>query len=43
MIHEENNIIKMPEEVESAKKKLRHDKHACLVMSTEHPRADEIH
>ena len=43
MIHEENNIIKMPEEVVSAKKKLRQGKFTCLVMRTEHPRAYEIH
>ena len=39
MIHEENNVIKTPEEVASAKKKLRQGKHICLVMRTEHPRA----
>ena len=42
MIHRENNIIKMPETIESAKKKLRQGKHTCLVMRTEHPRAFKI-
>ena len=42
-IHEENNIIKMPEEVISTKKKLRQGKHTYLVMRTEHLRAYEIH
>ena len=41
-IHEENDIIETPENVASAKKKLRHCKHTCLVMRTEHPRAYEI-
>ena len=39
MIHKENDIIKTPEEVASAKKKLRQGKHTCLVMRTEHLRA----
>ena len=42
MIHEENNIIEMPEEADIAKKKLRQGKHTCLVMRTEHLRAYEI-
>ena len=37
MIHEENDIIEMPEGVVSAKKKLRQGKHTCLAMRTEHP------
>ena len=41
-IHEENDIIKMPEEKESAKKKLKKGKHTCLVMRTEHPRAYNV-
>ena len=42
MIHEENNFIKMPEEVASTKKKLRQCKHTCLVMRMEHSRVYEI-
>ena len=42
MIHEENNVIKMLEEVVSANDKLRQGKHTCLVMRTEHLRAYEI-
>ena len=42
MIHEENDIIEMPEEVVSAKKKLRQGKHTYLVMRMEHPRAYKI-
>ena len=40
-IHEKNNVIKMPE-LASAKKKLRQDKHTCLVMKTEHLRAYKV-
>ena len=43
MIHEENDIIEMPEEVASAKKKIRQGKHPCLLMRTEHQRAYKIH
>ena len=42
MIHEENVIIEMPEEVASAKKELRQGKHNCLVIKMEHLRAYEI-
>ena len=42
MIHEENDIMEMPEEVASVKKKLRQGKHTCLVMRMEHLRAYEI-
>ena len=42
MIHEENDIIEVPEEVVNAKKKLRQGKHTCLVMRTEDPRAYKI-
>ena len=41
-IHEESDIIEMPEEVASAKKQLKWGKHTCLVMRTERPRAYEI-
>ena len=36
MIHEENDIIEMREELASVKKQLKQGKHACLVMRTEH-------
>ena len=39
MIHEENSIIEMLEEVASTKKKIRMSKHTCLVMRTDHTRA----
>ena len=41
-IHEENDIIEMQEELPSVKKKLKHGKHTCLIMTMEHPRAYEI-
>ena len=42
-IHEENDVIEMPEELLSVKKKLRQGKHTCLVMRTEHLRSYKIH
>ena len=41
-IHEENDVIEMPEEVGSVKKQLKQGKHTCLVMRMEHPRACEV-
>ena len=41
-IHKENNDTETPEEVASAKKKLRQGKHTCLVMRMEHLRAYKI-
>ena len=41
MIHEENDIIKMPGELASVKMRLKQGKHTYLVMRTEHPRAYE--
>ena len=38
MIHKENNITEMPEEVATAKKELRQGKHTCLVMRMKHPK-----
>ena len=43
MIHEENDAIRMPEELASIKKGLKQGKHTCLVMRTKHPRAYKIH
>ena len=42
-IHEENNVIEMQEELARVKAKLKRDKHTCLIMRMEHPRAYEIH
>ena len=42
MIHKKNNFIETPEELVSVKKKLRHGRHTCLVMRTEHPKTYEI-
>ena len=42
MIHEENDITEMPEELSSVKRKLRQGKHTCLIMRTEHLRASKI-
>ena len=41
-IHEENDIIETPEELENVKKQLKQGKHTCLIMRMEHPRAYEI-
>ena len=42
IIHEENDIIG-PEELARVKAQLKQGKHACLIMSLEHPRAYMIH
>ena len=42
VIHEENDVIEMQEELARIKKKLKQGKHTCLVMRMEHPRAYEI-
>ena len=42
IIHEENGVIEMQDELASAKKKLRHGKHTCLVMRKECSRAYKI-
>ena len=42
VIHKENNVIEMQEELANAKKKLTQGKHTCLIMRMEHPRAYEI-
>ena len=41
-VHEENDVIKMLEEVASAKKKLRQGKHTCSAMRTQPLRAYKI-
>ena len=38
-IHEENGVIKTPEDLVSVKKQLKWGKHTCLAMRIEHPRA----
>ena len=42
VIHEENDVIEMPEELVNVKKQLNLGKHTCLIMTMEHPRAYEI-
>ena len=38
-IHEENDVIETKEELARVKKELKLDKHTCLIMRMEHPRA----
>ena len=42
VIHKENDINEMQEELANVKKKLKQGKHTCLIMRMEHPRAYEI-
>ena len=42
VIHEENDVIEMQEELVNNKVQLKQCKHACLIMRMEHPRAYEI-
>ena len=42
VIHEENDVIEMQEELANVKKQLKQAKHTCLIMRMEHPRAYEI-
>ena len=42
VIHEENDIIETPEELERVKKQLKQGKHICLMMRMEHPRAYRV-
>ena len=39
VIHKENEVIEMQEELARVKKKLKQGKHTCLIMRMEHPRA----
>ena len=39
IIHEENDVIEMQEELAGVKEKLQRGKHTCLIMRMEHPRA----
>ena len=41
VIHEENDVIEMQEDLARVKKQLKQGKHTCLVMRMEHPRAYE--
>ena len=41
-IHEENDVIETLEELMNIKERLKKEKHTCLVMRMEHPRAYEI-
>ena len=43
VIHEENDVIEMQEELARVKAQLKWGKHTCLIMGMEHPRAYEIH
>ena len=39
IIHEENDVIEMKEELARVKAQLKEGKHTCLIMRVEHPRA----
>ena len=39
VIHKENDVIEMQEELANVKKQLKWGKHTCLIMRIEHPRA----
>ena len=41
-IHEENDVIESPQEMDRIKNELKNGKHTCLVMRIEHPREHEI-
>ena len=43
VIHEENDVIEMQEELANVKEKLKRGKHTCLIMRMEHPRAYQVH
>ena len=43
IIHEENAVIEMLEELARVKAQLKWGKHTCLIMRMEHPRAYDIH
>ena len=42
VIHEENNVIEMQEELARVKAQLKWGKHTCLIMRMEHPRAYQV-
>ena len=42
VIHKENDVIEMQEELAGVKAQLKWGKHTCLIMRMEHPRAHEI-
>ena len=42
VIHEENDVIEMQEELARIKAQLKQGKHTCSIMRMEHPRACEI-
>ena len=43
VIHKENELIEMQEELAYVKKQLKQSKHTYLIMRMEHPRVYEIH
>ena len=42
IIHEENDVIEMQEELARVKAQLKWGKHTCLIMRMEHPRAYQV-
>ena len=42
VIHEENDVIEMQEELAGIKKQLKQGKHTCFIMRMEHPRAYQV-
>ena len=42
VIHEENDIIEMQEELARVQAQLKQGKHTCLIMRMEHPRAYRV-
>ena len=42
VIHEENDVIETQEDLMNAKKKLKDEKHTCLILRMEHPRAYQV-
>ena len=42
IIHEENDVIEMQEELANVKKQLKRGKHTCLIMRMEHPRSYRV-
>ena len=42
VIHEENDVIEMQEELANVKKQPKWGKHTCSIMRIEHPRAYQV-
>ena len=43
VIHKENDVIDMQEELARVKAQLKRGRHTCLIMRMEHPRAYQVH